>query len=147
MAIGARFRVGRVGAKGDVVAQFKAIERNFTSFVNHVRNVTPLIMIEALQPTYKKSHVYVPKDTGALDSSGYLEVTNTGRNPRVEMGYGKGGKPNYAVIVHEKVEYLHAEPTRAKYLQTAMLEDINEIRIRLITNFRRLTAGGSGGVR
>ena len=34
---------------------------------------------------------------------------------------------NYALIVHEELEYQHAAPTRAKYLEAAVQETLDQI--------------------
>ena len=118
---------------------FQKIVRNYQKFVNHVENVSADIMIEALQPTFHLSQTYTPKLTGALRLSGYVEATHRGKMPRVEIGYGKHGSPDYAAIVHEKVEYRHAPPTRSKFLEAAMNETVGELRNRLIAQYRRIT--------
>lgn len=120
-------------------SDFQKIVRNWQRFVNHVENVSTDIMVEALKPTFDLSQTYTPKLTGTLRESGYIEVTRRGKMPRVEIGYGKHGKPVYAAIVHEKVEYRHNPPTRSKFLEAAMNETAGELRNRLILQYKRIT--------
>lgn len=120
-------------------SDFQKIVRNWQRFVNHVENVSADIMVEALKPTFDLSQTYTPKLTGALRESGYIETTHRGKMPRVEIGYGKHGSPEYAAIVHEKVEYRHNPPTRSKFLEAAMNETVGELRNRLIVQYKRIT--------
>ena len=118
--------------------QMREIERNYTKFVNSTTSATPRILEEALKPTFMKSQKYTPLDTGALRASGYLEVRKVGDKVRAEIGYGKGGKPYYAVFVHEMLHLAHKAPTRAKFLQSALEEDANAIVARIRKAYRRL---------
>lgn len=119
-------------------SQMKAIETNLSSVIAAIQDAGPDIVLAALQPTYDKSQVYVPKKTGALAASGYLEVTESGGNTIVQMGYGKGGQPPYAVFVHERTDLFHEPPTRSKFLQAALEEDIGDINTRLQEGYKAL---------
>lgn len=123
----------------DANKQFASVLKNMREFIRTVQNDTPEIMLDALQPTFDLSQVYVPKDTGELKDSGYLAVTGRGRKPRVEIGYGKYGSPSYAVLQHENLEFRHEAPTRSKYLAAAVDETAGQIRTRLITRYREYT--------
>jgi hypothetical protein len=109
----------------------KDLQDAFQSLIDQFEGVTPEIMLNAVQPTFQKSQEYCPTDTGALKSSGYAEITSTARGGRVEVGYAKGGSPPYAVYVHENLSNFHRPPTRAKWLQAAMLEDLTSIFTRI----------------
>jgi hypothetical protein len=119
----------------------KELENIVMKTADAFEEVTPEIMLDALQPTKDKADLYCPKKTLALVNSGYLEITGTGSRARVEMGYAKGGSPSYAVYVHEIVEYHHEAPTRSKWLQAAMFEDLNQIWANLCSNYRVWLAG------
>jgi hypothetical protein len=139
MSLGVSLRVGKIRS-GTVKAQIADLNAAVTSIFDQIAGASPYLALDALQPTFKKSQEYCPKKTGALVDSGYLEITSLdSRNPRVEMGYGLGGSPPYAVYVHEQVNFFHAPPTRAKWLQAAMLEDLQALWARLITNYREFT--------
>lgn len=103
------------------------------------------LMYDALQPTFEKAKVYTPKDTMALVDSAYFVKTGTDKKPRVEMGFARGGKPYYAVYVHEILSYKHAPPTRAKFLEVAVKEDYSEMYHRLGRNYYRFMNGVSFG--
>lgn len=122
-------------------AQMEQIERNLTEVIKQITEETPEILLEALEPTFRKSQLYVPVKTGELKQSGYLEVRKTASGATVEIGYGKGGRPNYAVYVHELTGYYHKPPTRAKFLQAAIEEDMDAIRDRLETAYRNMVGG------
>jgi hypothetical protein len=98
------------------------------------------VLRAALAPTLRKAISYTPVKTGALRKSAYLEVRRQGLlgGYQAEIGFGKGGVPSYAIIVHE-VPNKHTEPTRWKFLQAALEEDAAAIRQRLAGNFRTVS--------
>jgi hypothetical protein len=120
------------------------VMRNFDAFLGIVEKVSPDVLIDALEPTFGKALTYCPLgDTGRLRASGYLEKE---KNPKtgqynVFMGFGRHGNPPYAVYVHE-VPATHAAPTRHKFLQAAIEEDMNAIKEGIVAGYRAL-AGGS----
>lgn len=133
------------GSKANAVsakASMAGVIRNYQKVVNNLEGVTPEVLYEALEPTFAKSQVYCPKDTGKLVKSGYLEIVSFRGKPRVEMGYGKNGEPDYAAAVHENLEWRHKSPTRAKWLQAALGEDRIAIQNRIIAGLKR--RGGFG---
>jgi hypothetical protein len=145
--------VGKIRSKGtkfpwepgfiqSVREQLDDLQRIMKSVVAQFEGATPEICLEALRPTFEKSKVYCPVDTGALIESGYLEIVGFRGQPRVEMGYGRGGNPYYAVIVHENLEMEHRAPTRAKWLATAVEEDLDEIKIRIEQGMREFFGPG-----
>lgn len=117
----------RDAAKGG----FSEIIDALAEFCSEMENdIIPDVMYDALEPTFELSQKYVPVDTGELKDSGYLDITKRGKNPVVEIGYGRDGAP-YAVYVHEMPHY-HKPPTRFKYLQGALDEDYNQILNRIV---------------
>lgn len=126
--------------------QFKIIMDNYVRVIEGLQKVTPEILYDALTPTFKLSQKYVPVDTGVLKDSGFLEIERRGKNPRVVIGYGKGGKPDYAGIVHERVDIPHKSPTKAQYLLDALVEDESGIQRRIITGYKK-AFGNKGGKR
>lgn len=150
--IGATLKVGKIrttrpkfpgeaGYVQSVNAQLKDLSTLIQEVFNQVEGVTPEICLDAVQPTFQKSQDYCPEDTGTLKASGYTAITGRGAKARVEVGYAKGGKPDYAVYVHEITSYFHKPPTRAKWLQAAMMEDISGIRTRVADGYRRFLRG------
>ena len=126
-------------------AQAKALTDSLLKIMKAFEDVSPDVMMEALQPTFDKSQIYCPVMTGELRSSGYLEVTSYRGSPRVEMGYAKGGNPRYAVYVHENVEAKHEPPTQAKFLQRAMEEDLPQMYYRLGEGYKGAIFGAFVG--
>jgi len=64
-----------------------------------------------------ESKKQVPVDTGTLRSTGYVDPPETQKDlVEVELGYGGPAAP-YAVDVHERTEWHHKPPTKAKYLE------------------------------
>lgn len=105
------------------------------------------ILINALRPTFLKSQVYCPKDTGALVGTGELTVVNrssgkTAGVTTVEMAYGRTGRVWYAAFVHEIRKYAHAAPTRYKFLESAIKEDLDKIPDRIADEAKK--AAGTG---
>jgi hypothetical protein len=129
------------GYVSSINAQMKVIQNNLAKVLSAIEGATPEIMLEAVRPTFLKSQSYCPLDKGPLRASGYCEIRQWRGQPRVEVGYAKGGKPRYAVFVHEKVQDRHAPPTRAKFLEAALNEDLGAIRGRLEAGYRRVFGG------
>lgn len=120
-----------------VNAQMQALKDDLQYIMDQFEQVTPEITLEALRPTFDKSQVYCPHKTGALRDSGYLEDVGFRGQPRIEMGYAKGGVPRYAVLVHEQVEVPHEPPTRSKFLEAAINEDYGVIIDRIHDAYQR----------
>lgn len=112
--------------------QFKEVQKNLQELLNTLRTATPEAMMEALRPIYRESQELVPVDKGPLKASGFLEITERGKEPKVALGYGRGGHPHYAAIVHENLELKHNPPTQAKFLQQPLDDQFNQIRPRII---------------
>jgi len=121
--------------------QFRAIADQVESIFSALQETTPEICLEALEPVKLKAEYYCPKDTYALVDSSYLEVMTTGKHTRVELGFGPAGKPFYAVYVHERTDLKHEAPTQAKFLERAVLEDLDGIQMRLTRAYRRVFNG------
>lgn len=120
-------------------ASTRELEDILLGLLKSIEEQSVPVMVNALQPTFEKSQLYCPVDTGALLASGYLEATSYRQNPRVEIGYARGGQPSYAVVVHENLSFYHKAPTRAKWLQAAMLEDLPAIFTRLGQEYKAAT--------
>lgn len=115
--------------------QIRGLVDAIADFTRQFDNITPDIMIEALEPTFGKAIGYTPVKDGDLVNSAYLEVeSQRGRHVAV-IGFGRGGKPDYAIYVHE-MPYAHAAPTRSKFLESALDEDFGLIRRNLINGLR-----------
>lgn len=119
-----------------VQKQLGTIVDNFKAFVAHMEDVSADVLYDAMLPTFKKSQRYTPVDTHALVNSGYLEKRQFRGESVVEVGYGKGGEPHYAPYVHEDLEKQHKSPTRAKFLQSALEEDANNIQRLIIRGMK-----------
>lgn len=135
------YRSGSLSSRENVFsarASMASVIKNYQKFVKHVEDVTPEILLEALEPTFELSQEYCPTATGRLRNSGYLEITQFRGVPTVEIGYGRGSEPPYAATVHENVEWRHKPPTRAKWLQAALVEDEKGIQDRIVTRLRAI---------
>lgn len=119
-------------------AAVAGMQKQYMEVFSQVKDMTPDIMIEALKPTFELAKYYTPVDTGALKGSAYLENRSFRGQPRVEMGFARGGLPEYGAFVHERIDIPHAEPTRSKFLETAMVEDLAGIRARLINTYKEV---------
>ncbi len=115
----------------------KAMSDKILNIFDQFEGATGEIMLDAMGPTFEKSQEYTPKLTGELRESGYLENVGSSAKPVVQIGYGKGGTPDYTVYVHEMTTIPHAEPTRSKFLQAAVMEDLDLIYARLGQGYKR----------
>jgi hypothetical protein len=100
---------------------FREITSSYRWFTDKMEGVTAAAVVEALEPTKDKAVSYTPVKTGALAASVYLEEMQFRKGARAELGFAKGGDPEYAIIVHE-MDYSHAAPTSKKFLQRALEE-------------------------
>jgi len=117
--------------------QMASIEAAINDLCNSFEQITPDVLNDALTPTFAKALLYTPHKTGALRASGYLLTKVNGKQIHGEIGFGKGGKPFYAVYVHERTDLKHAEPTRAKWLEAAINEDIAQFPARLVQAYKQ----------
>lgn len=124
-------------------AQSRALTDALLDIFNQFEDASEDIMLEALQPTFEKAIYYTPVDTGALVNSAYLEKASFRGKPRVEMGFARGGHPHYAVYVHEMLDIPHMPPTRSKFLEAAIKEDLDAIWQRLAALYKAFMDGGS----
>ncbi len=140
-------KVGKLSSKkasfpteSDYMASMKAtskeLEDILLKLMKDVEDISAPLMLDVLSPTFDKSQQYCPIDKGPLRASGYLEVTSFRGNPRVEMGYARGGRPWYAVVVHEDPQFQHKPPTRYKWLQAAMMEDLPSMYTKLGASYK-----------
>jgi hypothetical protein len=132
--------IGRKRGQNDARADMNAVIRNYRRLVEHLQDVSPDVLYEALEPAFELSQEYCPVSTGTMRASGYLEKTTFRGIPTVEIGYGRGGVPEYTVAVHENLEWKHDDPTRAKWLQVALSESAHDIQDRIRQGYRQ--AGG-----
>lgn len=139
---GKEFFAGEAEAASVMRDQFAELTKIIKSIGDQLDGeITAEIMREALIPTFEKSQIYCPVKTGDLRDSGYLEIVQFRGSPRVEMGYGAGGKPPYAILVHEASEMYHKPPTRSHWLLAAMLEDTDLMEQRLKASYKALFDG------
>lgn len=133
-----QFTMGARSGSNAAHAQIRTVEDGLLAIIQGMKGAPAAFIIKrALEPTFKKARdVYCPKDTGALRASGFLEIVDYRGNPRVDIGFGRGGNPHYAPIVHEDMDMHHKSPTRSKFLQAAMLEDTKKIEVRLAEGYR-----------
>lgn len=125
--MGSRYvRASQSGSTQALQAQFRAnlgaILKDLKEFTDDVKGFIPSVAIDVLEPTFGKALEYCPEDTGDLRASGYLEEETRRGHTQVAIGFGKGGKPDYAIYVHE-LPYAHEAPTRYKFLEAALDED------------------------
>jgi len=121
----------------DLKASLDGVLGNMRQVINVIEGSTPEILAEVLQPTFDKSQVLCPVKNGTLKASGYLETRAGTRTAEVEMGYGRGGHPDYAIFVHE-IPRNHEEPTRDKFLQVPVEEDLPTFAERLASKVREV---------
>jgi len=111
------------GATRNTREQIAVLKDNLEKVIDGIKEATPEAIEDALRPVFELSQVYVPVDTKALKESGYLIVQEGSRKIVAEVGYARGGRPFYAVFVHEMVDLHHAPPTQALFLQKAIQEE------------------------
>lgn len=140
-----RQRITRVlsPAEGNYVEAIKeqvnVVKENLRKVIAHIENVTPEAIRYGLQPIFDKSQEYVPVDKGPLKRSGFIETRKTASGTAAAIGYGRYGRPTYAGIVHERMDFRHAPPTRAKFLEAAVNEHIGDFQRRVALYLTKAT--------
>lgn len=122
--------------RGLMKAQMQAVTASFMQMIEDIKEVTPDILEEALEPTLELAKEYCPKKTGALVDSSFLEKQTYQGGARVIIGFAKDGSPDYGILVHEMTNLHHEPPTRSKFLLAAIEEDMANIYGRLVEKFR-----------
>jgi len=117
----------------------RSVRKQVSAALRSVKNALPAAAEMAMQPIFDESQRLVPVLTGELKESGFLEVSGELGTVRVSIGYARGGKPDYAVFVHEMVDLKHKAPTQAKFLQQPLEEQIDEIAPRMAAAMKALT--------
>lgn len=134
-------RKPQYASEPDYVQQMRAVSKALQSDLQYIleqfEDVSPEIVIVALTPTKELAQKYTPRRTGELRNSAFLESVGSKGAERVELGFAKGGIPRYATLVHEQVEVPHEAPTRSKFLEAAINEDIGNMIDRLSDGYRR----------
>lgn len=126
--------------------QVQSMLTEFQSWIGHINAKNIDVAYNALIPTFAKAKMYCPLDPDhrsgeplALRASARLEKRTTGGGkPTVEISFGRNGVPFYAVFVHEMLRYRHAPPTRAKFLETAIKEDMAVLQDRVVVLMKDL---------
>lgn len=118
-------------------ASMQEVLENMQRVIDFTEGALPEIVVDVLKPTFEKSQLLCPVRSGALKDSGYLEARqlSSGRT-EAEMGYGRGGDPDYAIYVHE-MPIWHNPPTTDKFLQKPVDEDYPTFAPRLAEAVRR----------
>jgi hypothetical protein len=110
------------------------IIRSYEDIIKSLHDVTPEAIRRALEPVFDKSQEYVPQRTGLLASSGILEVEGSRGNVEGSITYGNM-QAWYAAMIHEYVWLNHKPPTRAKYLQSALEEEMDSFLTSLAVDY------------
>ncbi len=124
-------------------AQMKTIQDNFIEIMRGTNNLLPGALAHGVEPIFDESQRLVPVRTGALKSSGFVDARQTARGARVTLGYGRGGFPSYAALVHEGLQFFHKAPTQAKFLSQAVANFSGLVLPRVAQWMRASIAGAS----
>lgn len=101
--------------------------KQYADLIGKLKGITPTALRQALTPTFKRAQFYVPEKTGALWESGKLTVeTGKSGKPVGRITFGNA-EAWYAALVHEYTWLAHQAPTRSKYLQAAMEENVGDM--------------------
>lgn len=109
----------------DARKSMKEVAKNLENVISKIEDATPEAVEYGMKPIWDLSRKYVPVDTGRLQASGQFVVQERGGKIEAAISYGKGGEPEYAIYVHERLDQAHAAPTRAKFLQAAVNEKLH----------------------
>lgn len=123
----------------DARASMSGIVKQFSALVASWKLATPDALEMALMPTFDKAQLYCPVDTGMLVESGELiSGVNSDGSGYAQISFGGGGVIHYAAIVHERTDLRHESPTRSKYLQAAVEEDLGKMQGRFVRALKKI---------
>ena len=95
------------------------VQRNLRRFGKTANAEFVRALVSEAKLVIAKSQVFVPRDTGALASTGIVPRPMVAAGSvTVEMRYG-GAKAPYALKQHEDFTYRHKSPQQVKYLEAA----------------------------
>ena len=134
------------GYTAQVNSQMKTLRDNLLKVIEGIENATADALVYGMLPIYDESQRLVPKKTGKLMISGFLGADKVSGGARANIGYAAGGDPFYAALQHERLDFNHASPTQAKYLEAAVNQHINEIQPR-VSEFLGISTGMRGGAK
>lgn len=118
-------------AMADIISQYEALTKRLHA-------ATPEILLNAMTPAFNKSQLYCPVKTRTLLESGKLEVeTSEAGRTTASITYGSS-VAWYAALVHELVYLNHKEPTRAKFLQSALEEELDSFIVSAAVDYAAL---------
>jgi len=100
------------------------IIKKYEELIRKLKAEAPIACENALRPVFKKAQYYTPEKTGALWESGelYSGIDESG-HPYARITFGND-EAWYAALVHEFTWLHHESPTRSKYLQAALEEEL-----------------------
>jgi hypothetical protein len=123
----------------EISSQLADVMKNLDLVLNSIKGMTPAVLLETLEPILEQAMIYCPVKTGALRDSGYITVDQEGLGGVIsaEIGFAKGGIPDYAIYVHEDMTKHHEPPTQAKFLQTAVDEVLPNIEDQILRKYKQ----------
>ncbi len=135
--------------------QLKVLMEEINLWTKHIKEEAHKVAHNALVPTFQKSQRYCPvsldgsrpyDSPGTLKRSGRLVIKEKGSvgatsRSEVSISYGGNGIPFYAVFVHE-IPRRHTPPTRYKFLEAALKEDMSDIKARMFDGVKTISGGG-----
>lgn len=127
----------RRSSQASASQDMKKVVEKYRRWMAHVNEQLEPALIEAFQPTVEKIKMYTPYEFGDLRASVYLQTRRRQGKVELEVGAGRGGNPDYAIYVHERVDLKHKSPTRAKFVQAALEEDNLAVQQRLIDGIKK----------
>ncbi len=142
-AIPRRYTATGIAATRDARAAMAAVSRQINGIIAAIDGATPDAILAGLLPIFQKSQEYCPVETGVLVGSGYVQTEKTWRGAVGNIGYALNNDPDYAAIVHERVDLNHEPPTQAKFLELAIMEEMGSFKERVVSVLR--SAGGFSG--
>lgn len=125
----------------------QSVIENFRLLVAAMKDACPDSLEEAMSPTFDKAQRYCPKKTRALVESGeMISGINANGGAYCQISFGDNGRISYAAIVHERTDLHHALPTRSKYLEAAVSEDLHLMQRRFARAIKKRTGIPGGNV-
>lgn len=105
---------------------YSSFEKSITALFERIGRSTRKATLAACEDLLQKSLAQVPRKSGTLASSGFIEITGSSGAFTGTVGYARSGPAaQYAIIVHEDLEAYHTNG-KAKFLEDPVREYVTE---------------------
>ena len=99
------------------------VAKRLTEYGKDANQAMRMAIMAAAADIGARADAIVPEDLGPLRTSQHITIPKAGSKvARVTIRYG-GPSAKYALVQHERMDYVHTDEGQAKYLEEPFLEE------------------------